>query len=98
MPSYSRNEVILVRYPFSNSSGAKIRPAVVVSASHPSHDVFIVPLMSNVSPLLAGEFELVDWKSGCIGFDEGSPKTFEEVVSLRSRQLRSLMEKRFKLE
>jgi mRNA interferase MazF len=43
MPSYSKNEVILVRYPFSNLSGSKVRPAVVVNASHLSQDVFIVP-------------------------------------------------------
>ena len=62
MPSYSRNEIILVRYPFSNLSGSKVRPAIVVNASHTSQDVIIVPLTSKVSPLLAGEFVLADWK------------------------------------
>ncbi len=63
MPSYSKNEVILVRYPFSNLSGSKVRPAVVVNASHISQDVIIVPLTSRVPPLLAGEFVLADWKA-----------------------------------
>lgn len=63
MPSYSKNEVILVRYPFSNLSGSKIRPAIVVNAPHLSQDVVIVPLTSKVSPLLAGEFVLADWKT-----------------------------------
>ena len=62
MPSYSKNEIILVRYPFSNLSGSKVRPAIVVNASHTSQDVIIVPLTSRVSPLLAGEFVLADWK------------------------------------
>ena len=62
MPSYSKNEVILVRYPFSNLSGSKVRPAIVVNTSHVSQDVIIVPLTSKVSPLLAGEFVLADWK------------------------------------
>jgi mRNA interferase MazF len=61
MPSYSKNEVILVRYPFSNLSGSKVRPAIVVNASHTSQDVIIVPLTSKVSSLLAGEFVLADW-------------------------------------
>ena len=30
MLSYSKNEVILVRYPFSALSGVKVRPAIVV--------------------------------------------------------------------
>lgn len=63
MPSYSKNEVILVRYPFSNLSGSEVRSAVVVNASHASEDVIIVPLTSKLSPLLAGEFVLADWKA-----------------------------------
>ena len=63
MPSYSKNEVILVRYPFSNLSGSKVRPAIFVNDSHISQDVIIVPLTSKVSPLLAGEFVLTDWKA-----------------------------------
>ena len=61
MPSYSKNEVVLVRYPFSNLSGSKVRPAVVVNEPHVSQDVIIVPLTSKVSSLLAGEFVLADW-------------------------------------
>ena len=61
MPSYSKNEVILVRYPFSNLSGSKVRPAIVVNDSHTSQDVIIVPLTSKVSHLLADEFVLADW-------------------------------------
>jgi mRNA interferase MazF len=62
MPSYLKNEVILVRYPFSNLSDLKVRPAVVVNDSHTSRDIIIVPLTSKVSSLLAGEFVLADWK------------------------------------
>jgi mRNA interferase MazF len=61
MPSYSKNEVILVRYPFSALSGVKVRPAIVVNAPHVSQDVFIVPLTSRITSLLAGEFLLADW-------------------------------------
>jgi mRNA interferase MazF len=62
MPNYSKNEVILVRYPFSSLRGSKVRPAVIINDSHISRDVIIVPLTSKVSPLLAGEFVLTDWK------------------------------------
>src|SRR2546421_12759525 len=63
MPGYSKNEVILVRYPFSNLSGAKVRPAIVVNAPHVSQDLIIVPLTSRVLTLLAGEFVLTDWQA-----------------------------------
>lgn len=63
MPSFSKNDVILVRYPFSNLSGAKIRPAVVVNGPHRSQDLLIVPLTSRASGLLEGEFVLRDWQA-----------------------------------
>jgi mRNA interferase MazF len=63
MASYSRNDVILVRYPFTDLTGAKVRPAVVVHAPHPSQDCLVVPLTSRVSPLQPGEFVLLDWAS-----------------------------------
>ena len=62
MPSYSKNEVILVRYPFSDASSVKVRPAVVVSAAHTSRDLFIIPLTSRITSLLKGEFVLIDWE------------------------------------
>jgi mRNA interferase MazF len=61
MPSYSKHDVVLVRYPFSDLSSSKVRPAVVVSASHPSQDILITPLTSKTSSLLPGEFVLAEW-------------------------------------
>lgn len=46
MPSYSKNEIVLVRYPFSDLTSTKVRPAVIVNAPHVSQDVLIVPLTS----------------------------------------------------
>ena len=64
MPNSSKNDIILVRYPFSDLSGEKVRPSVVVSAPHSSQDILIVPLTSKTAPLIAGEFLLADWKAG----------------------------------
>jgi mRNA interferase MazF len=61
MPRYSKSEVVLVHYPFSNLSGSKVRPAIVVNSSHISQDIIVVPLTSKTSQLLAGEFILADW-------------------------------------
>jgi mRNA interferase MazF len=63
MPNYSKNDVILVRYPFSDLSNAKVRPAIVVSTSHVSQDILIVPLTSKTSSLLSGEFVLANWQA-----------------------------------
>lgn len=63
MNSYSRGDVVLIRYPFSDLSGSKVRPAVIVGAAHPSRDIMIVPLTSKITSLLPGEFVLSEWKA-----------------------------------
>jgi mRNA interferase MazF len=63
MPSYSKCELILVRYPFSDLSSSKVRPAIVVSAPHSSQDLLITPLTSKTGKLLDGEFVLSEWSA-----------------------------------
>jgi len=63
MPSFSRNDVVLVAYPFSDRIGSKVRPAVVVSGPHRSRDLFVVPLTSRADRMVEGEFSLADWRS-----------------------------------
>jgi mRNA interferase MazF len=46
MPSYSSGDVVLVRYPFTDLTSSKVRPAVAVGAPHASQDIFVVPLTS----------------------------------------------------
>ncbi len=61
--SFDRGDVVLATLPFSDLSGLKKRPAVVVSTVHPSVDVFLLPLTSQLSNLQPGEFALADWTS-----------------------------------
>lgn len=61
MPNFSKNEIVLVRYPFSDLTNSKVRPAVVVNAAHVSKDLFIVALTSKTQSLMAGEFVLSEW-------------------------------------
>ena len=61
MPNFSRNEIVLVRFPFSDLSNSKVRPAVVVNGPHSSKDLFLVPLTSKITNLREGEFVLGDW-------------------------------------
>ena len=63
MPGCSRSDVVLVAYPFSDRTGLKVRPAVVVSGPHRSHDVFVVPLTSRLDRMSEGEFPLENWQA-----------------------------------
>jgi mRNA interferase MazF len=40
MPNYSKNDVILVGYPFSDLSFTKVRPGIVISVPHPSQEIW----------------------------------------------------------
>lgn len=62
MPNYSINDIVLVRYPFSDLSASKVRPAVIISAPHISQDLFIVPLTSQIANLMPGEYVLENWE------------------------------------
>jgi mRNA interferase MazF len=63
MSSYSRRDIILVRYPFSDLSSSKVRPAVVINAPHSSQDILITPLTSKMELLLEGEYALCEWSA-----------------------------------
>ena len=61
MRSYSKSDVILVRYPFTDLTSSKVRPAVVISSPDDSEDLFVAPLTSKTIYLLEGEFVLKNW-------------------------------------
>jgi len=79
MPGYLKNEVILVKYPFSDLSGSKVRPAIVVNAPHSSQDVVIVPLTSRTTALLGGEFVLAEWKKVGLNVESAVKRGFYTV-------------------
>lgn len=91
MPSLLKPEIILVRYPFSDLAGTKVRPAVVVSAGHISQDLLIVPLTSKTGGLLAGEFILADWQKAGLNVEtavkRGIYTVKETLVSKRIGKL-----------
>jgi mRNA interferase MazF len=63
IPVYSKNEIVLVRYPFSEMAGGKVRPAIISSNPHVSDDYLVVPVTSKISNLRDGEFLLANWTS-----------------------------------
>ena len=68
MTSYDQGDVVLATLPFSDLSGIKKRPAVVVSAPHPSVDLLLLPLTSQTQNLQLGEFVLQEWQEAGLLF------------------------------
>jgi mRNA interferase MazF len=61
--NYSKGDVILIPYPFTDLTVKKVRPAVIVSTNNaPYGDIFIVPLTSRIQNLIEGEFVLQSMK------------------------------------
>lgn len=68
MPNCSKNEVILVRYPFSDLTSAKVRPAVVVGAFPHSPDCLIVLLTRRIDYVGASSNKYVGRPSRLVTF------------------------------
>jgi mRNA interferase MazF len=68
MTSYDRGDIVLASLPYSDLSGIKRRPAVIVSEPHPSVDVFLLPLTSQIEMLMPGEFVLQNWQEAGLLF------------------------------
>jgi mRNA interferase MazF len=64
--AYNFGDVVLVPFPFTDQSGLKKRPAVVVSSTayHAQRrDLVIMAITSQIRPRPAfGEFTMADWK------------------------------------
>jgi len=89
--AYSFGEVVLVPFPFTDQSGAKKRPAVVVSShgyNASRRDLIIMAITSQVrTPLGFGEALVADWQAaGLIKPSVLKPvfTTIEQGLVLRS--------------
>jgi mRNA interferase MazF len=65
MTGYSRGDVVLVEFVFSEESGRKVRPALVLStpAYHRSRqEAIVAAITSNVRRRLFGDHPVADWR------------------------------------
>ena len=61
---YSKGDIVLLPYPFTDLKASKVRPAVVVSSNRGKYsDLFVVPITSRIINLGTGEFQLSGWQS-----------------------------------
>ena len=65
MSDTRRGDVVLVGFVFSDESGEKLRPAMIISSSayhRARQEVMVAAITSNVKRRLFGDHRLVDWK------------------------------------
>ena len=71
MTAYSRGDVVLVGFVFSDESGRKLRPALVLSspAYHRGRqEVVVAAVTSNIRRRLFGDHVIADWKGAGLLF------------------------------
>lgn len=62
--NYSKGDIVLLPYPFTDLQASKVRPAIVVASEDGKYsDVFVVPVTSRTSALNSGEYVLKNWSS-----------------------------------
>jgi mRNA interferase MazF len=59
---YDRGAVVLLPFPFSDQSSAKIRPAIVANPLYPSDDLLVIAVSSVAGTLRPGEFSIQFWR------------------------------------
>ncbi len=71
MTAYSRGDVVLVGFVFSDESGKKLRPAVIISSSayhRARQEVVVAAITGNVRRRLFGDHRVADWKGAGLLF------------------------------
>ena len=62
--NYSKGDIVLLPYPFTDLKSNKVRPAVVAAPEDGKYsDIFVVPITSRTTKLNTGEYVLKDWSS-----------------------------------
>ncbi len=65
MTSYTRGEIVLVKFVFADEKGAKQRPGLIVSVDRyheGRREAILAAMTSNVGRLLVGDYKLKGWR------------------------------------
>jgi len=71
MTDFKRGDVVLVHLMFSDESGAKRRPAVIISTGeyhHGRQEAIIAAITSNTDHLHVGDYPITGWKAAGLLF------------------------------
>ena len=71
MTAYDRGDVVLVSFVFSDESGKKLRPAVVISSAaydRSRQEIIIAAITSNIRRRFFGDHLIADWKGAGLLF------------------------------
>jgi len=71
MTAYNRGDVVLVAFVFSDESGKKLRPAVIISSAaynRSRQEIVVAAITSNIRRRFFGDHLVADWKGAGLLF------------------------------
>jgi mRNA interferase MazF len=71
MIEFSRRDVVLINFIYSDESGVKLRPAVVVSSNgyhQKRNEAIIAAITSQIDRIFVGDYLIGDWKKAGLLF------------------------------
>ena len=82
MTVYNRGDVVLVGFVFSDESGKKLRPAVVISSApynRARQEVIVAAITSNIRRRLFGDYLMGSWKDAGLLFPSVVTRIFRTI-------------------
>jgi len=79
---YKKGNVVLIPFPFTDLSGSKVRPAVVVSKNNSSGSDLVVVFVSSKNTKKFSEFDVFVKRSKQAGFKVDSVIKVEKIATL----------------
>lgn len=89
MINYKSGDIILVEFGFSDETGSKKRPALIISTGHyhkNRHEIIIAAITSNTHRILYGDTKIEKWKESGLLFPSlvtGIIRTIKDNMILR---------------
>ncbi len=89
MTTYKRGDIVLLPFPYTNQSGSKRRPALILSTDAYNTrraDIIVAPITSNLSTGQADVTVLTDWAAAGLvkpSFVKGILGTVEQTLVIR---------------
>jgi mRNA interferase MazF len=100
MIDYSRGDVVLISFTFSDESGTKLRPAVVISSDdyhNGRKEAIIAAITSRTERLLVGDHLVADWAQAGLLFPSvvtGIIRTIKQEMVGRKLGMMSVIDMR----
>jgi len=96
---YKQGDVVLVKVIFSEGSGVKKRPALIISSEYYHNhrqEIIIAAITSNIDRLLAGDTKIEDWQKAGLKYSSLATGIIQTIkIDIIERKLGNISKRDF---